>query len=114
MAKVMKRKDVSPLVDALLETAQDMHGSGLLDHATHAKITRRHAGTLGEANSEPISGQEIRLLREQAKLSQPVFADLFNLSKGHLSKLERGEAKADGPALALFNIARRKGVSVLL
>lgn len=50
MTKAMK-KDVSPLVAALLETAQDMHASGLLDDATHVKITRRHAGTLGDPNS---------------------------------------------------------------
>ncbi len=62
----------------------------------------------------PISGNEIRELRERAHMSQGVFARHLHTSPGYISKLERGEAAASGPALALLNVIKRKGTEVLL
>jgi putative transcriptional regulator len=39
-----KKKKVGPLGKALLETANDMRNAGLMDKATHEKITLRHLG----------------------------------------------------------------------
>jgi len=36
----------SRLTEELLETASDMHASGLLTNAAHDKITMRHAGAV--------------------------------------------------------------------
>jgi hypothetical protein len=41
------------------------------------------------AVAEPISGEEIRVLRERAHLSQTVFARYLNLTASYVSQLER-------------------------
>jgi putative transcriptional regulator len=67
---MVKRKKVSPLAKALLETAGDMRKAGLMDKATHEKITLRHLGATGAPKAPPITGPQIRAMRERAQLSQ--------------------------------------------
>ena len=69
-----KKKKISPLAKALLETADDMRKAGLMDKATHEKITLRHLGATGVPKARSITGPQIRAMRERAKLSQAVFA----------------------------------------
>jgi putative transcriptional regulator len=38
----------------------------------------------------PLSPDEIRSLREEAHMSQTVFASVLNITTGYLSQLERG------------------------
>lgn len=102
------------LTKALLETANDMRRVGVMDAATHAKITLRHLGDKAGAAPEPISGEEIRSLREGAHLSQAVFARYLNLTTGYISQLERGAKQPTGPALVLLNVIRRKGIEAIL
>lgn len=104
----------SRLTKALLETADDMRRTGVLDAAAYEKITLRHLGGQPEPGAEPISGEEIRVLRERAHLSQAVFARHLNLTVGYISQLERGAKQATGPALALLNVIRRKGIEAIL
>jgi putative transcriptional regulator len=61
----------------------------------------------------PLTGEEIRALREQAHMSQAVFARCSNLTVGYVSQLERG-AKRPTAALALLDVIRRKGVEAIL
>ncbi len=102
------------LTKALIETADDMHRLGVMDLATHEKITLRHLGDRGLSAAEPISGEEIRSLRERTHLSQAAFARHLNLTVGYVSQLERGTKQPKGPALALLNVMRRKGSEVIL
>ena len=108
----------SNLTQALLETADDMHRVGILTAAGHEKITMRHMGHLadgtGKRASRPITGDEIRSLRERAKLSQAVFAGVLNLTVGYVSQLERGVKQPTGPALVLLDVIRRKGIEAIL
>ncbi len=107
-------KTSNRLAEALVETADDMHRLGIMDEATHRKITIRHLGEQTLGTAEPITGEEIRTLRERAHLSQAAFARYLNLTVGYVSQLERGAKQPKGPALALLNIIRRKGVEVIL
>jgi putative transcriptional regulator len=109
-----KRKQPSRLTKALLETADDMRCAGIMDETTHAKITLRHLGDKANAVTEPISGEDIRKLREEAHMSQAVFARYLNLTVGYVSQLERGAKRPTGPALVLLNIIRRKGIEAIL
>jgi putative transcriptional regulator len=109
-----KKKEPSRLTRELLETADDMHRVGLMDAATHAKITLRHLGDQAAATQAPISADEIRSIRERAHLSQAVFARYLNLTVGYVSQLERGVKRPTGPALALLNVIRRKGLEAIL
>jgi putative transcriptional regulator len=53
-----KKKKVSPLAKALLETADDMRKAGLMDKATHEKITLRHLGATGAAKARRLRGRK--------------------------------------------------------
>ena len=110
----MTTKEPSRLTKALLETADDMRRAGVIDALTHAKVTLRHLGNKANVVTEPISGPEIRKLREDAHLSQAVFARYLNLTVGYVSQLERGAKRPSGPALVLLNIIRRKGIEAIL
>ena len=107
-----KKTKTSPLAKALLETAGDMRKTGLMDKASHEKITLRHLGAT--AKPAPITGPQIKAMRERAKLSQAVFARCLNLTVGYVSQLERGAKQPTGAALALLNIIRRKGIEAIL
>ena len=85
-----------------------------MSKATHEKITVRHIGPQILSTAKPISGEEIRTLRERAHLSQAAFARYLNLTVGYISQLERGTKQPKGPALALLNVIRRNGVEVIL
>ena len=109
----MRRKQPSRLTKALLETSDDMARVGILDAAAHEKITLRHLDDTVATAAEPITGEEIRSMRERARLSQAVFARYLNLTVGYVSQLERGAKRPTGPALALLNVIRRKGIEAI-
>ena len=110
----MTTKETHPsrLTRALLETADDMRRTAVMDAATHAKITLRHLGD--KRTALPITGDEIRTLRGEAHLSQAVFARYLNFTVGYVSQLERGAKRPTGPALVLLNVIRRKGIKAIL
>ncbi|HEY1256853.1 MAG TPA: helix-turn-helix domain-containing protein [Terracidiphilus sp.] len=98
----------------ILETAGDQHRHGLLDDQEVHQITVRHLSIKPLPTAQPIQGEEIRSLRERAKMSQAAFARTLNLSAGYISQLERGTKQPKGPALALLNVIRRKGLEAIL
>jgi putative transcriptional regulator len=102
------------VVEAIFEMADDQLRSGLMDKAEHEKITIRHLGPQALRTAKPITGEEIRSLRERAHLSQAVFARYLNLTVGYVSQLERGTRQPKGPALTLLNLIRHKGFEVIL
>ncbi|MDQ5988500.1 MAG: hypothetical protein CSYNP_04260 [Syntrophus sp. SKADARSKE-3] len=104
----------SRLTQALLETAKDMKNAGILDKEAYEIITMRHLGVKGKAEIEPLTGEDIRAMREQAHLSQAVFAHYLNLTVGYVSQLERGTKRPTGAALALLNVIRHKGIETIL
>lgn len=107
-------KKTNRVAEAILEMNDDQLRSGLIDKAEHEKITIRHMGVRGLGMSMPISGEEVRIMREQAHMSQAAFARVLNLTVGYISQLERGIRKPTGPALSLLNVIRRKGVEAIL
>lgn len=101
------------LDEELLEMAQDFRGT-LLRPETADKITMRILGGKGIAKPAPLEPEQIRALRENAHMSQSVFASLLNITTGYLSQLERGAKTPTGPALALLHVVRRNGVEALI
>jgi putative transcriptional regulator len=114
VARAKKKTRRSGLTRALLETAEGMRKSGLLDRSTYDKITLRHLGPEGVPKTPPMSGSQIRALRERARMSQAVFARHLNLTVGYVSQLERGAKQPTGATLALLNVIRRKGMEAIL
>jgi putative transcriptional regulator len=113
--KTPRRKPQSRLTQELLETAGNMHASGLMTKTAHDKITKRHLGTTVPSTSPAmLKGRDIKALREKFHLSQAVFAHLLNLTAGYVSQLERDAKRPSGPALVLLDIIRRKGIEAIL
>ncbi len=110
----MKTTKPSRLTTALLATADDMRRAGVLDAATHKKITLRHLGDKAHDIPDAITGDEIRALRERAHLSQAVFARHLSLSVGYVSLLEGGAKQPTGAALALLDVIWRRGIGAIL
>ena len=106
----------SPLADALVETARDLHDAGLLSTSARDKITLRHIGAsvATDEAEEILTPAEIRSLRLGTRMSQAVFARHLKLTPGYVSQLERGAKRPSGPALVLLNLIRRKGIEAIL
>ena len=97
--------------------SKDMHKLGIMDDTTYRKITVRevnNAQRTERGGLAPLTGDEIRGLRERAHMSQAVFARALKLSVGYISQLERGAKRPSGPALTLLDLVRRKGVEAIL
>lgn len=108
------KKKISRLTTELLEMAEDQHRLGLMDKATFEKITMRHLGKESLATAAPLTAEDIRLMRERAKMSQAVFARYLNVTTGYVSQLERGAKRPTGAALVLLNVIHRKGMEAIL
>jgi putative transcriptional regulator len=109
-----KTQRTSRLARELMETAEGMHKVGLLDRATYDKITMRHIGVVGLPKVTPVTADQIRRMRQRARMSQAVFARHLNLTVGYISQLERGTKQPTGAALALLNVIKRKGIEAIL
>ena len=106
-----KKTDPSARLDAeLLEMVAD----GLVSPETGAKITARVLGEKGAHKPANLQPDEIVAIREASNMSQAVFARVLNVTTGYVSQLERGVKRPTGPALALLNVIKRKGVGVML
>jgi putative transcriptional regulator len=108
-----KKETNDRLTRELLEMAEGMHLSGVMSDAAYEKITMRHLQHAG-ARPEPLTGDDIRAMRERAHMSQAVFAHLLNVTTGYVSQLERGAKRPTGAALVLLNVIRRKGIGAIL
>ena len=97
--------DGKSLTEVLLETAQDIGVS---------KVTMRELESLALPEIKPMTPEEIRALREEAKLSQGIWSKLLNVGASTVKKWERGESKPDGASMKLLNLVQNNGVKVLL
>jgi putative transcriptional regulator len=91
-----------------------LHRLGALSDEEYTKITLRDVALDKIDRTPPPSPREIVAIREEACMSQAVFARLLDVSSGTLSKWERGELKPRGPAGRLLHIIKRKGVGAVL
>jgi len=93
---------------AIHETAEALHAHGIIDKTTMREFD--------ESCLAPVAGitpEEIRRIREQERLSQPVFARYLNVSKNLVSDWERGVKRPGGPALRLLSLVKHKGIEAM-
>jgi putative transcriptional regulator len=114
MTAKAKTPKQSRLRREILAMSKDMDDLGTMDDATYRKITMRDVDRAEATAPAPLSGEQIRALREQANMSQAVFARHLNLTVGYVSQLERGAKRPTGAALALLDVIRRKGVEAII
>ena len=102
-----KRK--SRILDEMHQTATGLHGVGL--------ISKRRMGefdALCRLDVHEMAPQKIKLLREDSRLSQAVFAAVLNTSLSTVQKWEAGDKRPSGPSLKLLNLIERKGLEAVL
>ena len=107
---MQKKKSASGIDKALLE----MVGDGLVSKQLGERITMRVLGDKAPSKPAPLPPDEIRAMRERARMSQAVFARYLNVTVGYVSQIERGAKRPTGAALALLHIIRRKGMDAIL
>ncbi len=95
----------SRILFEMRETALGLHGAGLISIRRMAEFD-----ALCQLDVHEIPPQRIKSLREQAHVSQAVFAAVLNTSLSTVQKWEAGDKKPSGPSLKLLNLFERKGL----
>jgi putative transcriptional regulator len=108
-------REKARFADEMAESFGDLLELGLIDEAAH-KLTMRdlNRDKNDVATIVPMTGADVRGLREKARVSQAVLAKYLNLSVDHVSKLERDAVRPTGALLAMLNVIRRKGLEAIL
>ncbi|MCJ2006505.1 DNA-binding transcriptional regulator [Methylobacterium sp. E-041] len=104
-----KRTYRSDLLRSIHEATSDLHAIGAIDKAT---LRRFDVSCLTPI--EPLPPESIRRIREQANMSQAIFAKALNVTTSLVSKWERGDAKPGGPSLKLLSLVSHKGIEAIL
>lgn len=95
----------SDAMAAVHETMEGLYARGSID-----KQTMRDFDATCLAPAPVLAPADIRAIREQERVSQPVFARYLNVSKNLVSEWERGTKRPGGPALRLLGIVQKKGL----
>lgn len=104
-----KTRARSRILEAVHETASDLHRLGFID--------KRKQQKLEALCLEPVPAYDssrIRALREQLKLSQAVLASVLNTSPSTVRQWEIGAKHPSGPSLKLLDLLARKGLEAVL
>ena len=104
-----KTRAKSRILDAVHETAADLHRLGFIDQRKMRKYDVLCLDPIPEYDSE-----KIRSLRDRYQLSQAVLAALLNTSLSALRQWELGDKHPSGPSQKLLNLLERKGLEALI
>lgn len=107
--KSTKTKPKSAILEAVHESAVDLHSLGFID--------KRKMQKYDLLCLEPIpnySGLQIKKIRTKFNLSQLVFAAVLNTTLSTVVQWEGGNKHPRGTSLKLLNLIDRKGLEVVL
>lgn len=105
----IKTKAKSGILEAVHETALDLHHLGFIDKR---KMQKYEVLCL-----EPVldyDAQKVKALRERLNLSQAVLASVLNTSASTVRKWEMGDKRPSGPSQKLLDLIDRKGLEAVL
>ena len=98
--------------EALASVHEMMEGLAETGH-----VSKRTMREFDDACLEPapaFSPEVIRSIREEAHVSQPVFARYLNVSKNLVSDWERGAKRPGGPASRLLALVQARGLEAIV
>jgi len=104
-----KAKAKSRILEAVHETARDLHRLGFID-----KRKMRKFDVLCHEPITQYNGARIRALRDHLQVSQSVLAAVLNTSLSTVRKWEVGDKHPSGPSLKLLNLLDRKGLEAVI
>jgi len=105
----MKTKQYrSKILASIHETAEDLYEAGLLDKKTMREFDENCLTKIRQ-----LTPDEIRTIRERENVSQVVFANYLNVSKGVISQWERGDKHPSGTSLKLLCLVSTKGLDAI-
>jgi putative transcriptional regulator len=89
-------------------TVEGLHKIGLVDKATMRRFDASCLTTV-----ENLGPKDIAAIREEAGVSQGVFARYLNVPSSLVSQWERGERRPTGAAVKLLSLVKRKGLEAI-
>ena len=108
-AATKKDDPTTDMLSSIHKTMAGLRGVGLVD-----KQTMQDFDDMCLPPVKNLTAADIKALREQLNLSQPVFAKYLNTTKSTVSKWEQGDKKPNGIAQRLLNVISSKGLEVLV
>lgn len=105
---VTMHKRPSRILAEVHDAARDLHSAGAID-----AVTMRRFDVLCLPPVRRYSAADIRRIRQDAHVSQAVFAAVLNVGKATVAAWEQGGKAPSGPALKLLDLVERKGLSAL-
>ena len=103
-----KRKFKSDAFEAIQSSATALLEVGAID-----KTTMRDFDESCLTKPPEIDSEDIKKIREQNHVSQPVFARYLNTSESTVQKWEAGTKRPSGMALKLLFVVRKHGLQAL-
>lgn len=94
--------------EAIHSAAFGLHRAGVI-----GKATMRQYDALCLEPTPAIEPETIKRIREQAHVSQSVFARFLNTSTSTVQKWETGQKHPSGMALKLLHVVEKHGLEVL-
>ena len=99
---------MSEILKTAHELSKDLHAVGAMD-----AITMRMMDELCLPPKRTFSATEIKRLRNQTHMSQPVFAILLGVGANTVAQWEQGHKKPSGASARLLDVIDRKGVEAI-
>ena len=106
--KTTKRKYRSGPLQSLHLAAKHLHAVGAFDKATMRQFDITCLTPVGQ-----LRPRAIRRIREDARMSQAIFALALNVTTSLVSQWERGEMRPRGPSLKLLSIVANRGLEAI-
>ena len=104
-----RRKFKSDAFEAIHSAVEGMYAAGTVD-----KETMRTFDESCLVAPHQLTPGEIKSLRENNHVSQPVFARYLNTSESTVQKWETGAKRPSGPALKLLSLVQKHGLQMLI
>ena len=103
-----KPKFKSDAFASIHQSARALHKVGAI-----TKTTLREFDEACLALPELFKPKDIKKLREQQHVSQPIFARYLNTTESTVQKWEAGAKRPSGTALKLLSVVQKHGLEVL-
>lgn len=104
-----KAKFKSDAFESIHQSAQALHAVGAM-----SKTTLRGFDEACLSVPSVFEPQDIKKLREQHRVSQPIFARYLNTTESTVQKWEAGAKRPSGMALKLLSVVQKHGLEVLV